>query len=203
MKGIGGSDASAVLGLNPYMSNIDLWEIKTGRKIPKDISNVSYVKYGNEAEAPLRELFKLDFPQYEVEHKENTVVVHPEHDFLRCSLDGKLIDRDTGEVGVLEVKTTDILSSMHQEKWENDRIPDNYYIQVIHCMMVIGASFAILKAQLKTRYKDEVRLNIRHYRIDINEGDVKQDIEDLKRKEIKFWNEYVLKDKQPPRELPV
>ena len=26
---IGGSDASAVIGLNPYLNNVDLWRIKT------------------------------------------------------------------------------------------------------------------------------------------------------------------------------
>lgn len=31
---IGGSEAAAVVGLNPYMTNTDLWEIKTGRKRP-------------------------------------------------------------------------------------------------------------------------------------------------------------------------
>lgn len=32
VSGLGASEASAVLGLNPYMSNVDLWRIKTGRK---------------------------------------------------------------------------------------------------------------------------------------------------------------------------
>ena len=31
MNGIGGSDASAIVGLNPYKSNIDLFEEKIGR----------------------------------------------------------------------------------------------------------------------------------------------------------------------------
>lgn len=39
MNGIGGSDASAVVGMNPYKSNIDLFEEKIGRVIPKDISD--------------------------------------------------------------------------------------------------------------------------------------------------------------------
>ena len=42
-KGIGGSDAAAILGLNPYMSNVDLWEIKTGRKEQEDISEKEIV----------------------------------------------------------------------------------------------------------------------------------------------------------------
>ena len=43
-KGIGGSDAAAVLGLNPYMTNVDLWKIKTGRKEQEDISEKPFVK---------------------------------------------------------------------------------------------------------------------------------------------------------------
>ena len=54
---IGGSDASAVVGMNPYKSNVELWLEKTGKVVPKDISDKPYVKYGTEAEKYLRELF--------------------------------------------------------------------------------------------------------------------------------------------------
>ena len=37
-KGIGASEASAIIGLNPYMNNVQLWELKTGRKERADIS---------------------------------------------------------------------------------------------------------------------------------------------------------------------
>ncbi|HMY01400.1 MAG TPA: YqaJ viral recombinase family protein, partial [Agitococcus sp.] len=30
-QGIGGSDAAAAVGLNPYQSQLELWMIKTGR----------------------------------------------------------------------------------------------------------------------------------------------------------------------------
>ncbi len=63
---IGGSDASCIVGMNPYRSNVELWQIKTGQMIPEDISEKPYVKYGTEAEQHLRELFKLDFPEYQV-----------------------------------------------------------------------------------------------------------------------------------------
>ncbi len=39
MNGIGGSDASAVVGVNPYKTNIQLFEEKTGKSIPEDISD--------------------------------------------------------------------------------------------------------------------------------------------------------------------
>lgn len=38
LNGIGGSDASAVVGKNPYKTNIELFEEKTGRRIVPDIS---------------------------------------------------------------------------------------------------------------------------------------------------------------------
>lgn len=53
-KGIGGSDASAILGLNPYKTNQELWMEKKGQMSPVDISDKSYVKYGNDADEELR-----------------------------------------------------------------------------------------------------------------------------------------------------
>ena len=76
-KGIGGSDASVIMGLNPYKTTVDLWKEKTGRIVAEDISAKEYVKYGTLAEAYLRELFKLDFPKYNVKHEENTIIKHP------------------------------------------------------------------------------------------------------------------------------
>lgn len=125
-KGIGGSDAAVILGLNPYKNNIRLWEEKTGKVQAEDISDKPYVKYGTQAEDLLRELFKLDFPQYEVSHDENTIIKHPKYPFLFASLDGQLVDKETGELGILEIKTTNILQSMQKEKWK-EKIPDNYF----------------------------------------------------------------------------
>ena len=63
---IGGSDASAIVGMNPYKSNVELWKEKAYGIEPVDISDKPYVKYGTEAEPLLRELFKLDYPEYQV-----------------------------------------------------------------------------------------------------------------------------------------
>lgn len=197
--GIGGSDASAIVGMNPYKSNIELWEEKTGRVEPEDIGEKPYVKYGSEAEKHLRELFKLDYPEYKVLHKEYDIIVHPEIPFLLASLDGMLIHKETGRKGILEIKTTNILNSMHREKW-NDRIPNNYFVQCLHYLLVTGADFCILKAHLKTDFSGEVRINTKHYTIERSE--VLEDIEYLKNKEIEFWTEYVMKDRRPDLLLP-
>lgn len=198
-KGIGGSDAAVILGLNPYKNNIRLWEEKTGRVQAEDISDKPYVKYGTQAEEYLRELFKLDFPQYEVSHDENTIIKHPKYPFLFASLDGQLADKETGELGILEIKTTNILQSMQKEKWK-EKIPDNYFCQVLHYLNVTGYSFAILKAQLKYDFDGDIKLETRHYKI--NRCDFEEDIKELEKAEVEFWTKYVEKDIQPPLELP-
>lgn len=199
-KGIGGSDAATILGKNPYKNNIELWEEKTGKREAVDISKKDYVEYGTKAEDLLRELFKLDFPKYEVRHDENTIIKHPKYPFLFASLDGVLVDKETGEMGILEIKTTEILRSMQWEKWK-DKVPDNYFCQVLHYLNVTGYSFVILKAQLKYEYKDEgIRLDTRHYLI--KREDVEDSIKILEEKEIEFWTKYVETDIRPPLVLP-
>lgn len=196
-KFIGGSDASSIVGLNPYQTNVDLWEYKTGRKIPDDIGDKPFVKYGTQAERHLRGLFRLDFPQYDVNYVENNMFLNDKYPFAHASLDGWLTD-DKGRRGVLEIKTTSILQSMQKEKW-NHRIPDNYYIQVLHYMMVTEADFAILKAQLKYEYDGEIYLTTKHYSIE--RDDVQADIDYLMQAEEKFF-EYIADDVEPPLVLP-
>lgn len=183
-KRIGGSEASAVVGLNPYMSNTDLWSIKTGRREADDISDKPYVRYGHDAEPLLRDLFKLDFPDYKVGYVDNNLFLNSRYPWAHASLDGWLQDPE-GRTGILEIKTTEILQSMQKEKWK-DRIPDNYYLQVLHYMMVMEADFACLKAQLKYDYDGDIYLQIRHYWIE--RQDVENDIRILSEKEEEFWH---------------
>lgn len=194
---IGGSDASAILGMNPYRTNIELWQIKTGQLIPEDISDKPYVKYGTEAEQHLRELFKLDFPEYQVMYEENNMWLNDKYPFAHASLDGWLIDQN-GRKGIWECKTTNIKQSMQKEKW-NHRIPDNYYIQLLHYFIVTEFEFAVLKAQLKSEFNGDIYLQTKHYKI--NRDEVEADIEYLAKKESEFW-QYVKSNKRPSLILP-
>ena len=194
---IGGSDASAVLGMNPYRTNIELWQIKTGQLEPDDISDKPYVKYGTCAEQHLRELFKLDYPEYQVFYEENNMFLNDKYPFAHASLDGWLIDQD-GRKGVWECKTTNILQSMQKEKW-NKRIPDNYYIQLLHYLMVTEFEFAVLKAQLKYEFDGETYLQTKHYKIE--RADVEADIQLLESSERNFWKQ-VQERKRPGLILP-
>ena len=194
---IGGSDAAAIIGLNPYMSNVELWEIKTGRRQQEDISQKSYVKYGTKAEKYLRELFKLDHPEYLVLYQENNMFFNDAYPWAHASLDGWL-GSENGFRGIWECKTTNILNSQQKEKWDN-RIPDNYYCQLLHYFMVTEYKFAVLKAQLKYDYGDDVMCVTKEYRIERTE--VEQDIRYLAEKEKEFW-ECVKEDQKPALILP-
>ena len=179
------------------MSNTDLWRIKTGKRDPEDISAKPYVVYGHNAEPLLRDLFRLDFPDYKVGYKDNNLFVNTRYPFAHASLDGWLQD-PAGRVGILEIKTTEILQSMQREKWK-ERIPDNYYLQILHYMMVIEADFACLKAQLKYNYGGDVFLQTRHYWIE--RENVEADIKTLEAEERKFWG-HIQRKTQPATLLP-
>lgn len=194
---IGGSDAAAIVGLNPYKSNTDLWLEKTGQVTSEDISDKPYVKYGTNAEEHLRALFALDFPQYEVEYLDNNMFLNDKFPFAHASLDGWLTDKD-GRKGILEIKTTEILQSMQKEKWKN-QIPDNYYIQVLHYLMVTEFDFVELKAQLKTVFDGVPYLQTKHYHIE--RSDVEEDIQYLAAEEERFWKQ-VQEQKRPALILP-
>ena len=194
---IGGSEASAIVGMNPYMDNRELYEIKTGQREAEDISDKPFVQYGINAECHLRELFKMDFPEYEVEYVENNMWLNKKYPFAHASLDGWLTDPD-GRRGVWECKTTNILQSMQKEKWI-DRIPDNYYIQILHYLMVTEFDFAVLKAQLKSEFDGNVYLQTKHYKIE--RADVEEDIEYLIAEETEFY-ESLKRGQKPNLVLP-
>jgi len=205
LKGIGASDAAAILGLSPYMTNERLWEIKTGHRAQEDISSKPYVEYGTKAEQHIRGLFALDYPRYMVEYQDFDVVQHPAYPFLFATLDGRLLEMDDSETvrlikrrGVLEIKTTEIFQPTQWDKWDN-RIPDNYYAQVIHQLLVTGWPFAVLRAQIKWRKNGVLNITTRDYTIEA--ADVSGEIDFLLQEEIKFW-ELVRKKQRPNAILP-
>ena len=207
-KGIGGSDAAAVIGLHPYMTNVDLWEIKTGRKQKADISNKAAVLYGSKSEEQIRELFKLDHSDMDVFHSDCLSVSNLQYPFIRGSFDGKILHIPSEKWGVLEIKTSNIKNSIMLKKWDK-KIPQNYYIQVLHYMLVDETfKFGIVKALLRLEYAkqsndlyDSIPGEFREYFINRNDEQVQADLTYLLKKEIEFWR-YVETDKRPPLILP-
>lgn len=201
-KGIGGSDAASILGVNPWKTNLDLWREKTGRKKADDVSNVDAVLYGKKAEEYLRQLFMLDYPQYILNYAPYDIHYNNDYEFIRGTFDGELFDPEQFMLkGIFECKTGTIKQKSDWLKWDK-KIPQNYFCQVLHYFAIDNDyQFCKLKAQLKYIEPEtgETVLTTKHYHI--NRDDYKSDIEYLIEEEIKFW-EYVQTDKEPPLKLP-
>ena len=197
--GLGASDAGAVLGVNHWKTNYQLWEEKTGRKEADDISGKPQVQYGHDAEQHIRGLFALDHPELKVTYESPYKIIRSdEHRFIFCTPDGELEDPD-GRHGGLEIKTTEIQNGRQWLEWE-DRIPDTYYAQVCHQMLAAGWEYVWLRAQIKyTTRNGEIRAETRDYYID--RAEVQEDIKTLESAEIAFWDQ-VLTGTPPALKLP-
>lgn len=193
--GIGGSDAAAILGKSHFKTNVKVWEEKTGLIEPDDISDKEQVKYGKAVEDLLLQMFALDNPEYEV--TSNKKIVY-RRGFMFASLDGELVEKATGELGIYEGKTAEIHKKIELEKW-NKRVPDYYYVQILHYLIVTGRSFVVLKVQLKLLYTEEKTTMTKQYRF--NRKDLLNDLAYLYRKEAAFWDS-VIAGVKPPRILP-
>lgn len=72
----------------------------------------------------------------------------------------------------------------------------------MHGLLVAKFDFIVLKAQLKTEWKDKnIRLDTRHYLI--NREDVLGDLQWLENKEVEQYNMYYITGKEPPTLLPI
>lgn len=197
--GIGGSDAAAVMGRNPWKTNVELWEEKTGRREPEDIGGKPYVQYGTKVEEYLRGIYALDHPEIKVHYRANDLRVSKEYPFLFVSLDGWILDAN-GTARIFEAKHTNILNSRSREKW-NEQIPDNYFIQCLHGLAVLPEfEGADLFADLKSEWQGTPRHTLRPYNIE--RADYEDDINEVLEATTKFWLYNVQRDIKPALILP-
>lgn len=178
--GIGASEAPAIVGASAWMTATELWEIKTGRKTPKDISDNEFVKYGTEAEEHIRGLFMLKHEDYQLTYRPYDFVYQEERPWLRCTLDGEL-ESESGENGILEVKSHFVRGKSDLQQWA-DRIPDQYLIQLMHQWLATGFSFAFLTAELIFQ---DFSSQLRTYYFEAS--DYREDMLWLLSEEEKFW----------------
>lgn len=202
-KGIGGSEASSILGLNPWKSNQRLYDEKTGAVESEDISNQIQIIYGKQCEEYIRGLFACDYSnKYKVTYDEFGMVANlKSQPWLYATLDGTLFDTETNEYGILEIKTTTIQNNSQWDKWD-EQIPDYYYAQILHQLLATQYKFVVLRADIRHYTKNgELRHTIRDYHFDLNTGTVKEDMEYLLTKECEFW-ESLMEGKRPAMLLP-
>jgi putative phage-type endonuclease len=183
-QGIGASDASAAIGLNPYQSPLELWMIKTGRDAhlpevdPNDEESPMY--WGNILEPIVAEHYAKRTGRKV--RKVNAVLQHPDNDksWMLANLDYTVVNSD--EVQILECKTA---GEWGAKLWR-DGVPVYIQCQVQHQLAVTGKQAADVCVLLCGQ-----QINI--FRIERNDDVIARIIE----LERRFW-EFVTSDTPPP-----
>ena len=178
-RGIGGSEAAAIVGMSPWMTANELWQLKTGNAEPKDLSDDSFVQKGVRLEPALRELYKAIHPDTKVSFHKYDLLFQSDRPWLFATLDGEL--KEGKRKGVLEIKTSTPVGKAGWEKW-NNQIPSNYHCQILHQFLATGYDFAVLFACL---FNAEGDFTVREYRFE--REDLKDDLNWLLEKETEFW----------------
>jgi len=178
-KGIGGSDASTVLGINPWKSRLQLYHEKVDEIKTETLNNNNIrFKLGHILEPLIGECWSEKTGRI---YEKRPIHIHPEYQFMVANVDGKIIKSERSSPGILEMKTRGAFIN-----WDED-IPPYYHSQIQHYMAVYGyswGSFAVLDFN----------------KFEITITDVERDdkfIENLIMEEAKFWD--LVQNKTPPK----
>ena len=157
--GVGGSDMSTILGLNPYSTPYDLWLEKTNRQQPEDISGKWAIIKGNALEVELRRRFRQLHPEYQVIDGTDISLVSKQHPLMHASLDGFVYDEESDSWGILEIKTAN--ANRGRTDWHDETgeivAPQYYMAQVTHYMAVTGFTWGVFYADIGESEPVEVR----------------------------------------------
>ncbi len=172
-QGIGSSDAATACGLNPHMSMLELWMIKTGRmhqSIEDESAGYAPLYWGKRLEPLVAEYYSMH-TNHKV-RRVNAVLQHPDEDkaFMLANLDYTVVGSD--DVQILECKT---IGEYGAKLWR-DGVPLYILCQVQHQLAVIGkqaAHVCVLICGHETRI----------YKVTRNESV----IEHIVRAECHFW----------------
>lgn len=172
---IGGSDASTVMGLNPYSSKLTLFADKKGLLPEKE--DTERMKLGRDLENYVAQRFSEETGKKV--KRSGYMWQHPMYDFITVNVDREI----DGEDSFLEAKTT-----MNYEKHDYDsgEIPPYYYAQCVHGMAVTGCEKAYLAVLVfgKGFYWFEIKRD-------------ENEINALIDNEVTFWQTYVAQDRPP------
>ena len=118
LQGIGGSEASAVMGDNPYLSAYELARIKTGLDEPEVVDN-DFVNWGNDMEFFYLKKHKI--------RKPSRTYFYKDANYLFCHLDGL----NAKEGIIYEIKAPTFQSPKYVvDNWRD--LPKHYLWQCVH-----------------------------------------------------------------------
>lgn len=176
-KGIGGSDAGAVMGLNPYKSAFTLWHEKTGR-ISSYVPDNEAMRYGRDMEEYVAKRFCEETGKKV--QRSGFSYQSAEHPWMLANIDRKVVGENAG----LECKTANVFA---EKIYDDGVIPDSYYCQCLHYMAVCDFDRMYLACYIPQR-------GLKHFCIE--REDVKDDLEALIEAEGDFWK-MVQEDRRP------
>src|SRR5579862_4016105 len=130
-RGIGASDAAAIVGLSPWESPFSVWVDKTDRL--DDAPPSEAMEWGLLLEPVVRHYLTQKIGKTIV--RPSGVLQHPEHSWMLASLDGIVLDDNSEEEGVAEIKTS---SGWKARDWDADQgaLPEHVIVQVQHQLAV-------------------------------------------------------------------
>ncbi|ROR28501.1 putative phage-type endonuclease [Mobilisporobacter senegalensis] len=126
--GLGGSDAGAICGLNPYSSPMSVYFDKIGDEIIL-IDNEA-MKQGRDLEDYVAKRF-IEATGLKV-RRANSIFMHEQYPHLLANVDRMLVGENIG----LECKTASPYSA---GKWKDGEVPAHYLAQCYHYMAVMNA----------------------------------------------------------------
>jgi putative phage-type endonuclease len=163
------------------MSAVELWQYKTRRAIPKDISDKPAVKAGNMLEDAVAQWFSQETNKKITPCEQ--FCIHPTHSFMGGNLDRMVLE----ENALLECKTTQSEKGWGLGFEQGDNvIPDHYLCQVIHYCAVTGCDTAYIAVLIRG-------IDFRWFKYERNQA-LEQKVVD---KEIDFWVNNVLAERCP------
>ena len=173
--GIGGSDAGAICGVNPYSSQMKVFWDKTTEKVEEQDNEA--IRIGHDLEQYVAKRF-TEATGLKV-RKSNFMYRSKEYPLMIADVDRLIVGENAG----LECKTA---SAYNADKWKNGEIPLHYVLQCYHYMAVTGKrtwyiACVILGREFtyrKLTWNDELINRL----IEIEEN---------------FWNNYVVPGKIP------
>ncbi|PFC44731.1 hypothetical protein COJ11_31330 [Bacillus cereus] len=127
-QGIGGSDVSAIAGLNKWKSAVQVFLEKTQAIEKEDIqSEAAY--FGNVLEEVVAKEFakRTDLKV----QRRNAILQHPEYPWMLANVDRLIVGKKNG----LECK---IASEYLKKEWRDEEVPAAYLLQCQHYMAVTG-----------------------------------------------------------------
>ena len=172
---IGGSEAGALLGLNPYASSLTLYLDKKGLSKPKETNEA--MRIGTDLEEYVAKRFEEKTGKKV--RKDNFMYMHDEYDFITANVDREIVGENAG----LECKT---MSSFNNYDLEGGEVPAYYFSQCQHYMAVKGYERMYLAVLV---FQKGIFINT----IERNEEFIKGMIE----AEVRFWTENIEKNQMP------